>query len=117
MREWSVLKHMAQEHLPLDLEGVLLGYRGRHCLPASSKINWIRNIRIPHGLRRPYARLHLALTQPCDCTALRTIDVQLQKFGAIYACYPGRIDVRNRTALKLEGRICGIVCSTRIGLA
>src|SRR6476620_11839690 len=55
--------------------------------------------------------------QPRDCGPMRTIDLKRDEIVAIGAHAPGRIDVGDDTALKLECRISGVVSIRLVGFA
>ena len=116
MRKGRVLRNVAQKHLPLHLERVVeFGVVGNHG-PRTAKLNRIGQIGIPNRPRRVGSILELALAQSRYGAPRGAVHLQVQKFVAIHARGPRRVDLRYDPALKLEyavRRVIGGACVTR----
>jgi hypothetical protein len=89
---------------------------GTFCHPGE-EVDRLRHVRIPDGLGRVHARLRPAIGEPGDGAAMRAVDMEVGEVVAPHARGPARIDVGDRAALELEGRIGRIVGIGLVGLA
>ncbi len=108
---------MADEHLPLGLEAVVVGGAVRHLAPGLEKVDGLRNVGVPHRPRRVHPRLAPALLQAGDRRPKCTVHMESDEIVASHASAPGAVDVRDRAAVELEGRIGGIVNVGVVGFA
>ena len=76
---------VAEEQLPLDLERVVVARVRRHLLPGVVEVDRLRDVGVPHRLRRGRARLDAAVGQPGDRGAVRAVDVERHEVVAAHA--------------------------------
>src|ERR1700730_17899471 len=115
--EWRVLEQVADEHLPLGLEAVLVGRRVGHLAPGLKKPDRLRHVRIPYRTRRVHPRLAPAFLQPRDRGAMGAVHVKRDEIVTPPARAPGAVDMRDGPAVELQGCVWGVVEVPAVGLA
>src|SRR5437762_3040541 len=81
----GILDDMSDEHLPLDLEAVVVDLVIRDLLPAAAKIDGLPLVRIPDRPRRRLARLDHAIGEPGNRGPVRAIDLERDEVVAVDA--------------------------------
>ena len=66
-----------------------------HVLPRREEVDGLRNVGVPHGLRRGGARLDLAVGEPGDRGAERAVDMERDEIVAAHARAPRAVDLRD----------------------
>ena len=88
MRKRRTRKDVTKKHLPLHLERVIELGVVWNVSPLIAELEGIRQVWIPHRPRRIHAVLDLAIAQPNDCAALRSINMQIEELIAVNARSP-----------------------------
>src|ERR1035437_979546 len=115
-----VLDYVAQEELPLALEGVVEAVLLGDLLPAFEIIERAIHVGVPDGARGVAVVLRPAMAQAGDSGALGAIHLDGEQVVAAHADGPGRIEVGDygaAFAFDLEGGVCRIVGGARVGFA
>lgn len=104
-----VFDHMAKEHFPLHLEGVVEGLVIRHARPALGVLDGRVYIRVPGWSRRLALVLRNAIAETGYGAALGAVDLDRQEVVATHADSPGRVEVDHDAVLELEGSVRRVV--------
>src|SRR6266850_6298483 len=90
--ERAFARDVLEEELPLHFEGVVVALVG-HFFPSLEKIDRLRDVGVPHRLRRLGIGLRQAAPQSRDCTALGAIDLDGEEIVASHAHVPGGVEM------------------------
>src|SRR6185369_8688874 len=77
----------------------------------------LRDVGVPHRFGSFFVALEKTAAQAGDRTAFRAVDLQRQQVVAAHAHRPGRVEMRDRAAGELEGRVRRVVRGRLVLLA
>src|ERR1035438_510803 len=115
-----VLHHVAEEQLPLALEGVVEGVLFGDLLPAFEIVQRALHVGVPNRARRVAVVLRPAVAQAGDGGSPGAIHLDGEQVVAAHADRPGRIEMGHDAAVfpgDLEGGVGRIVGRAMVGLA
>ena len=100
-----ILDHVAQEKLPLALEGIVVGVLLRDLLPAFEIVERAVHVGIPNGARGVAVVLCPAVAQTGDSGALGAIHLNGEQVVAAHADGPGRIEVGDYGLMEMPSNV------------
>src|SRR5258708_16878649 len=111
------IEEVADEQLPLGLERIVIEVVVGYLRPSRVEIDRLRNVRVPHRLRRVHSSLGPAFGEAGYGRSMRAVDLEHQEVVATHPRAPGAVELRDDAAGELEGGIGGVIGIRPVGLA